>query len=135
MRRTAEGKMDDMKTSPIGAVAQYARSFYGLLANRRKYERTPMSGAVRVTCSAYGVETVHACSCVDISPRGMAIDCPDPIATDTIIGLYAEEYGRRLAARVCYCRARGTAYRIGLEFTTGDGAGSLSHLGVASSRS
>jgi hypothetical protein len=92
-----------------------------------------MSGAVRVTCSAYGVETVHACSCVDVSPRGMGIDCPEPIATGTMIGLYAEEHGHRLPARVCYCRARGTAYRIGVEFMTGDGATSHANL-MGSSR-
>jgi len=101
---------------------QYARSFYELLANRRKDERMPISGRVRVICSSssYSVETVHACSCVDISRGGMALDCPDALFPATIIALQTEEQGPRRLARVCYCHECGTVYRVGLEFTAGE---------------
>jgi len=107
-----------LQVRPIGVAAQYARSFYDLVTNRRKYDRTPISGSVRVTCSSYGVEAVHACSCENISLGGMAVDCPDRIAPDTVVGVQAED-GPRRQARVCYCQALGTMYRIGLEFTAG----------------
>ena len=110
-----------LKSSPIGIAAQYARSFYDLLANRRKYERTPICGIVRVTFPGYAVESTHVCSCVDISPRGMAMDCPESLLPNTIIVLHAEEHGARRVARVCYSRERGTVYRIGVDFTTDDG--------------
>ena len=108
--------------NPIGAARQYARSFYELLANRRKDERMPISGRVRVICSSssYSVETVHACSCVDISRGGMAIDCPDVLFPGTIIALQTEEQGSRRLARVCYCHEHSAVYRAGLEFTAGD---------------
>ena len=109
-----------LRLNPIGAAVQYARSFYELVANRRKYERMPISGRVRVACSGYSVETVYACSCVDISRGGMAIDCPDVLFSGTIIALQTEEQGSRRLARVCYCQERGAVYRIGLEFTASD---------------
>jgi hypothetical protein len=105
-----------LKTGAAGAAAQYARSFYLLLGNRRKYERTPISGTVRVICPGYDVESVYVSSCVDISPRGMAIDCPEQIAPDTFVTLQVEHGTKRLA-RVAYCRQSDTACRIGLEFT------------------
>jgi hypothetical protein len=109
-----------LKLNPIGAAAQYARSFYDLLANRRKYARTPVSGTVRMTCPGYAVTSSTRCSCVDISPRGMAIDSPEPLLPDTIVVLNAEEQGARRVARVCYSRAHDMLYRIGLEFIASD---------------
>ena len=127
----AEGacKMDGMnlamgralRVNTIGAAFQYARSFYHLLGNRRKYPRQPISGAVRLTIPGYAVATVHICACVDISPSGMGVNCPDSIPPETIVDVHAEEYGPRRPARVCYCHEQGTGYRIGLEFATGDG--------------
>ena len=105
-----------LKTGATGVAAQYARSLYLLLANRREYERTPISGTVQVICTGYDVESVYVSSSVDISPRGMAIDCPESIRPDTIVMLQVEHGTRRLA-RVCYCRQRNTGCRIGLEFT------------------
>jgi hypothetical protein len=109
-----------LRLNPIGAAVQYARSFYELVANRRKHERVAISGPVRVTCPGYAVETVYPCSCVDISLGGMAIDCPDVLFPDTIIALQTEERGPKRLARVRYCHECGGVYRIGLEFTAGD---------------
>lgn len=121
-------KMDDMnlamgralRVSTIGTAFHYARSFYHLLGNRRRYDRQAISGAVRLTCRGYDVSTVHMAVCVDISPRGMGVDCSDAIQPDTIVEVHAEERGARRPARVCYCQEHGTVYRIGLEFATGD---------------
>jgi hypothetical protein len=104
-----------LRTGATGAAAQYARSIYLLLANRRKYERTPISGTVQVIRPGYDVESVYVSSCVDISPRGMAIDCPESILPDTLVMLQVEHGTRRLA-RVRYCCRRDAVCRIGLEF-------------------
>ena len=107
-----------LKLNPIGTAAQYARSFYNLLANRRRYDRTPISGTVRLSCPGSPFETV--CSCVDISPRGMAIDSPEPLLPGAIIVLHTDVQSQRRVAQVCYCQERGNVYRTGLEFMASD---------------
>lgn len=126
---TCVWKIDDMnlaigrtiRVSTIGAAFHYARSFYELLGNRRRYARQPISGAVRLTCQSYDVATVHMGACVDISPRGMGVDCSDALQPDTFVEVQAEDRGARRPARVCYCDQHGPGYRIGLEFTVSDG--------------
>jgi PilZ domain-containing protein len=100
----------------VGILARYARSFYELVGNRRKFERLPMSGTVRAICSGYVVETVHVCRGVDISPRGIAIDCPEPLFPDMVVRLQSEDPANSRSARVCYCQPRGAVFRVGLEF-------------------
>jgi hypothetical protein len=58
----------------------------------------------------------HLCSCVDISPRGIAIDCPEALAPESQVAIVADEQGVRRMARVCYCNPQGAGHRIGLEF-------------------
>ena len=105
-----------IRSHTIGVAAQYARSFYDVVTNRRKYDRTPISGKVRVRYAGLGIDCVHVCSCVDGSPSGMAIDCPDWIQPETTVEVQADENGAKHQARVCYCQQRGATYRIGLEF-------------------
>jgi hypothetical protein len=112
-----------LRANRIGSAFEYARAFYLLLGNRRKYDRQPISGAVRLTISGYAVATIHTCACIDISPRGMGVDCPESIAAETIVELHADELGAGRPARVCYCHEQGTGYRIGLEFAAGDRKG------------
>jgi hypothetical protein len=109
-----------LRVNTIGPAFEYARSFYRLLGNRRKYDRQPISGAVRLTVPGYVVATVHTSVCADISPRGMGVDCPDSIAPETIVEVHTDEFGARRPARVCYCHEQGAGYRIGLEFAAGD---------------
>jgi hypothetical protein len=105
-----------LRRIPVSGVARCARSFYELLGNRRKFERMPTSGTVFVTCNGSVVDTTQVASCVDISPRGMAVDCSEPLAKDWFVQLHSEDHGTRLPARVCYCIQRSNQYRIGLEF-------------------
>jgi hypothetical protein len=100
----------------VGGVVRYVRKFYELLGNRRNTERVPISGTIFVTCEGYAVEVSHACLVVNISPRGIAIDCPEGIAVDAIVQLHSDEHGSRRPARVRYCIQRGDCYRVGLEF-------------------
>ena len=105
-----------MKINPVGLFVRYARSFYQVLGNRRKFERVPISGTIRATCNGYALDTSHVCCIVDISPRGIAIDCPEPMVPDMIIQLQSDDRGSSRFARVRYCQQRGATFRVGLEF-------------------
>jgi hypothetical protein len=107
------------KVNRSGGVGGWMRSLYQMLANRRKFERAPMSGTVRTATPGYAMDVMYACACVDISPRGMAIDSPEPLLPDMVVPIQAED--SRRFARVCYCMDRGIGYRIGLEFIAGNG--------------
>lgn len=100
-----------------GGITPYARSFYHLIGNRRKFERVPFSGTIFVTCKGSGVETTHASSCVDISPRGIGVECPEALTVDGFVQVHSDDHGPRRLARVRYCLQRGESYRVGLEFT------------------
>ena len=101
--------------SPRGA-GDFVRSLYQVLVNRRKYERVPLVGLIKLTCG-YAVKKTHVCSCVDASPRGLGLDCPEAIEPGTTVLLHAEEGPSRFA-HVCYCQERVGVYHLGVEFTT-----------------
>ena len=107
------------KAHGSGGVGGWMRSLYQVLANRRKFERVPMSGTLRTVTPGSAMDVMHACACVNISPRGMAIDSPEPLLPDMVVPIQAAD--SRRFARVCYCMDRGTGYRIGLEFVAGNG--------------
>jgi hypothetical protein len=105
-----------VKGISVGGVVRYARSFYNLLGNRRKFERVPLSGPITVTCKGFVVDTTQVSSCVDMSRRGIGIECPEPLAVDGVVQVHSEDHGPRRHARVRYCIQRGDRYRVGLEF-------------------
>jgi hypothetical protein len=109
---------------PVSGLARYARSFYELLGNRRKFERRPISGTVFITCKGSVVDTTQVASCVDVSSRGMAVDCSESLTNDQVVQLHSEDDGPRLLARVRYCVERSDHYRVGLEFV-GDTLGAI----------
>jgi hypothetical protein len=102
--------------NPFGGVARYARSFYELLGNRRKFERAPMTGTILVTFKGSVLETTHVASCTDISARGIGIECPGPLMVEAFVEVHTDEHGPRRRARVRYCLPRDSHHRIGLEF-------------------
>jgi hypothetical protein len=109
----------DMTTDPVGLVVRYARSFYETVANRRKFERLPFSGAISATLKGLACETEHHCNCVDICLRGIAMDCPEPLLPDMIVHLHLNDGGVNRLARVRHCRPLGSLFRVGLEFLSG----------------
>ena len=100
------------------AVFRSARSFYQLLGNRRKFERMPLVATVVMTFRGRAVETTEHCASVDISPRGIGLDCPSPIELESVVELHVDAPASTRLARVRYCRPAGAGYRIGLEFLT-----------------
>jgi hypothetical protein len=109
---------------PVRVLARYARPFYELLGNRRKFERRPISGTVFITCKGSVVDTTQVASCVDVSPRGMAVECSESLTNHLVVQLHSEDDGPRLLARVRYCVQRSDHYRVGLEFV-GDTLGGI----------
>jgi hypothetical protein len=103
----------------VGGIARYARSFYQLLGNRRKFDRAPVSGTIFVTIKGYAIDLTHTCSCVDISRCGLGIDCPEAVAVDALVHVHSEEHGPRRTARVRFCNQLGDVYRVGLQFVAG----------------
>lgn len=102
-------------------LSRYARSFYELLGNRRKSMRAALSGPILATTKGYAVDVTRDCTCLDIAPRGMGIECPEALAVDAFVFLHTDWQGSRRMARVRYCVPRGTAFRIGLEFVAAPG--------------
>jgi hypothetical protein len=103
------------KSNHAGVFARYAHSFYQLISNRRKFERVPVKGTILVTYGSIVPITI-ACSCVDMSPRGVGIDSPESIEANTFVALRSEERDSKRWARVRYCRQHNEVHRIGLEF-------------------
>lgn len=110
---------EDSKINPVGLFVRYARSFYQLLGNRRKFERLPISGTIKATCNCDALDTTHVCCSVDFSPRGIAMDCPGPMLPDRIVQLQSDDRGGIRLARVRYCQQRSVFFRVGLEFIVG----------------
>jgi PilZ domain len=82
----------------------------------------PVSGTILATYSGGAVTITQTCSCVDMSPRGIAIDSPEPIEPNTLVALRSDEHGPKQWARVRYCRQHYIVHRTGLEFIA-EGAG------------
>jgi hypothetical protein len=99
-------------------LVRYGRSFYYLLANRRKFDRHPVSGKIMATCKdKYGQLITHVCTCVDLSLRGIAIDAPELLPAEMDVHLDSDELDFRHFGRVRYCSQHGSEFRVGLEFT------------------
>jgi PilZ domain len=107
------------RSNHTGVFVRYVQSLYQILRNRRKFERVPVTGTILAT---YGrvVPITQTCSCVDMSPRGIAIDSPEPIEPNTFVALRSDERDPKRWARVRYCRPHDVVHRIGLEFIAKD---------------
>ena len=77
-----------------------------------------MLGTIFITHKGLAIDVTHVCSCVNISPRGIGIDCPEPLPIDVFLQVGSEEQAPPRMARVRYCQQRGAVYRVGLQFVT-----------------
>jgi hypothetical protein len=106
------------RRSAKSAVFQYCRSFYQLLANRRKLDRLPLSGTIVLTYQdGYAQPTVLSCSCTDISRQGMGLASSELVPVGITVQLQLDEGGFSRFARICYCLHCGPVFRVGLEFS------------------
>ena len=108
-----------MGLNVVEGIVRSARSLYELVGNRRKYERAPMSGQILVTTTGVAIDTTRICSLVDVSPRGIGIDCPESLTVDEFVQVHSDEHGPRRNARVRHCHQVVDLYRVGLQFVAG----------------
>jgi PilZ domain len=64
-----------------------------------------------------GEPRVVRATCLDVSPKGARIECPQQLTVRSIIYLKAPSYGLMGSATVRFCRPHGLRYHVGLEFT------------------
>ena|SRR5215467_3757982 len=96
---------------------EHWRSFYFLVGNRRRFERSALSGDVIATYSNLHYETVkHRCTSINYSRRGLAVMCPEAIPIDAVVQLIADSGQSAQFGRVRYCYRHYMAFRIGFEF-------------------
>ena len=107
------------RSNHTGVFVRYVQSLYQILRNRRKFERVPVTGTILATYGSV-VPITQTCSCVDMSPRGIAIDSPEPIEPNMFVALQSDERDPKRWARVRYCRPQDVVHRIGLEFIAKD---------------
>lgn len=105
-----------LKRSAFSRLRDYARSYYELLGNRRKFQRAPMTGAILVTAKGSVIDSTYEFSCVDISPRGIGVEGVEALTLNAFVQIHSGEDGPRRLARVRYCVPRDGRYRVGLEF-------------------
>ncbi len=105
-----------VKQSPVSGLVRYARSFYQLLGNRRKFERVPMSGPVWVTSKGAVIDTTLQASCCNVSTRGIGLECLEALTVNAFVQVHSDEYGPKKLARVRYCIPHEDRYRAGVEF-------------------
>ena len=106
-----------------GGLLRFSRLFYELLGNRRRFPRSLLSGTIQVKCRGYALETVYTCAYINVSPRGIGIEAPEPLKVGSFVMLYSDEHGPRRLARVRHCVRGLDTYRVGLEFAGQAGAG------------
>src|SRR5215469_10839738 len=96
---------------------EHWRSFYFLVGNRRRFERQALSGDLTaIYDKGYGEVVSRQCSCIDFSPRGLGVFCPEPIPPDTLVQLIGESRQLMQFGRVRHCHSRGISFSIGFEF-------------------
>jgi hypothetical protein len=101
----------------VSKLIDYGRSFYTLLGERRKAERTDFACSITVSCkNRYGQLTTHACSCLNISDRGLGFISPETIPENSDIYIHSETHNVKRFARVRYCTQRGDRNYIGCFF-------------------
>jgi|tagenome__1003787_1003787.scaffolds.fasta_scaffold19854252_1 hypothetical protein len=104
------------KLISVGGLVRCARSFYELIGNRRKAVRQPTSGNIFATFHGIVANSTYACLCVDVSLKGIGVECHEPMTVDATAELHSDEHSTRRLVVVRYCLKRGESYRVGLEF-------------------
>jgi hypothetical protein len=101
----------------IREITHYCKLVYKTLGNRRRHERLPIEGPVNATWkNRYGQLVTHACNCLDVCQKGVAITSAEPASVSADVYVYASRYGLKSFASVRYCRPDAAGYRIGLHF-------------------
>ena len=100
----------------VKGIQQYARSIYQFLANRRKFDRQPIQGAVSLnTRDRYGQITTQIGTCMDVSMSGIAVLCQEPLVPNADAYFHSEANSIQGFGLIRYCKPENGGYRVGLE--------------------
>src|SRR5690348_16184650 len=101
----------------VEKLLDYGRSFYSLLGERRKAVRMDFNCRITVSCkNRYGQLTTYACTCLNVSDKGLGFTSPEPIAEDSDIYIHSETHNVKRFARVRYCNSKGGSHYVGCFF-------------------
>lgn len=82
-----------------------------------KADRRPYQCPVQISWQFGGETKTIRGKCVDLSPQGARIECPEAIDVRSIVYMQAPGHGLMGNATVRYCRRTGMKYTIGLLFS------------------
>src|SRR5215472_4652488 len=98
----------------VEKLMDYGRSIYVLFGERRKAERVDFHCSITVSCkNRYGQLTTHACTCLNVSERGIGFMSPEVIPENTDIYIHSETHNLKRFAQVRYCTQRGDNNYVG----------------------
>ena len=101
----------------VEKLMDYGRSFYALLGERRKAERTDFTCNLTVSCkNRYGQLTTHTCICQNVSAKGIGFASPEPIPENCEVYIHSETHNLKRFARVRYSSQRGDRHYVGCSF-------------------
>jgi c-di-GMP-binding flagellar brake protein YcgR len=101
----------------VEKLLDYGRSFYSLLGERRKTERVEFACSITVSCkNRYGQLTTHACTCLNVSAKGMGFVSPESIAANSDVYIHSETHNLKRFAHVSYCSQKGDRNYVGCYF-------------------
>jgi hypothetical protein len=101
----------------VEKLMDYGRSFYSLLGDRRKAERVEFNCGITVSSkNRYGQLTTHACTCMNISEKGIGFVSPELIPENADVYIHSETHNLKRFARVRYSSQRGDRNYIGCMF-------------------
>src|SRR5690349_13011146 len=101
----------------VEKLMDYGRSLYTLLGERRKAERMEFACSITVSCkNRCGQLTTHACSCVNISAKGMGFVSAEPIPENSDVYIHSETHNLRRFARIRHCNQQGDRSFVGCCF-------------------
>jgi hypothetical protein len=105
---------------PVASPREFFQSLYYLLGNRRRYARAPLTGVLTVNFrDKFDQIITRPATLVDISRRGLRIECEEQIAPDTNVYVIMEAQNLKGFTTARYCFPKGSAYVIGLVFRDG----------------
>jgi hypothetical protein len=101
----------------VEKLIDYGRSFYSLLGERRKAERIDFDCGITVSCkNRYGQLTTHACTCLNISEKGIGFISPEPLTENADVYIHSETHNLKRFARVRYSTQKGDRNYVGCFF-------------------
>ena len=99
----------------VEKLADYRRSIFTLLGERRDSERRDFHGTVTVSRKNRYASS-YVCSGINLSNSGIGLSSLEPIPVSCDVYLHSERHNLRRFGRVRWCVLKGDRYFIGCDF-------------------